>query len=357
MKVLLLPINVASDISHKVRALRECGVDAKGIAFGSSVVQSSTDIKNFENSGYRSLAGIVNRLAYFREVYRLVKWADVIHWYWSFGRTKIEKHIIRWFNKPGVVQFCGSDSRIPEMDFAVNPYYKNAFDNGYEYAEFESRERSLSTQRDFADIGFYPLDFIGTDRYIDPRLFAHRFRVWQSVSLKELQPAFPDPLVARPLIVHSPTAPVAKGTEYVLAAVAKLRARYDIDFKLVEGLARDAALEIVKSCDIFVDQLILGGHGYAAVEAMAMGKPVVCYINPVIGKDFPIELPIVNANPDSIETVLKDLITNGPLRRELGERGRAYVEKHHSDETIARSLIDTYGTVIDLHAKKSHGPP
>ena len=32
-------------------------------------------------------------------------------------------------------------------------------------------------------------------------------------------------------------------------------------------------------CSVFIDQLYLGAHGVAAIEAMAMGKPTMCYIS------------------------------------------------------------------------------
>ena len=45
MKVLLLPYNVASDISHKVRLLRSTGIDARGFSVESSNIQTTSDVK------------------------------------------------------------------------------------------------------------------------------------------------------------------------------------------------------------------------------------------------------------------------------------------------------------------------
>jgi hypothetical protein len=42
------------------------------------------------------------------------------------------------------------------------------------------------------------------------------------------------------------------------------------------------------------------------------------------------ECPIVSAGPENITDVLRSLVVNPELRRELGLAGRAYVEKYHS---------------------------
>ena len=345
MKVLLLPTNIASDLSHKVRLLKSVGVEAKGLVFGANANQTAEDVRLIDvgNTPYQR---IKNRASFFAEMYKLVGWADVIHWFWSFGRTKIDKKILQLSGKPGIVQFGGSDTRIPDMDFDCNPYYRDAFHSGYEYAEFESRERSLANQKDFADLGFFPLAFIGTERYTDPKLFPRQFRTWQSVVLSDFEPSFPDPSNKRPLVIHSPTAPVAKGTRFVLEAIEALRSRCAFDFELIQGMRRDQALEKMRQCDIYIDQLIIGGHGYAAVEAMAYGKPVLSYINPEIGNDYPLDLPIVNANPDNIAEVLLGLLSDGVQRHELGLKSRDYAEKYHNDRKIALDLIATYEEVI-----------
>ncbi|HSK72878.1 MAG TPA: glycosyltransferase, partial [Pyrinomonadaceae bacterium] len=164
---------------------------------------------------------------------------------------------------------------------------------------------------------------------------------------------FPDPLNKKPVVVHSPSAPVAKGTKFILQAIESLKAKYDFEFVLVENMAREKALETMRGCDIFVDQLIIGSHGYAAVEAMAFGKPVVCYINPVTGKNYLPELPIFNANPENITEKLEILLKDGALRNELGKKGRNYVEKYHDDKKLAENLAKTYREVIRLHRKKA----
>ena len=353
MKVLLLPVNIASDISHKVRALREIGVDARGFSIAASRIQSGDDVRVFSNDGANPISRGIRRRVFLAQMWKMIAWADDLHWVADanlFARGW-NASFLRWIDKPGVVQWMGSEIRVPEQDFDVNPYYREAFREDYEY-QSESLQTSLSHQQFFANLGYSALEFIGMERYINPELFPKRFRTWQHVFLPDYLPNYPDPTKARPLVVHSPSAPVAKGTKHVLRAVEQLKGKCRFDFVLIENTPRPEALKIVGDCDIYIDQLILGSHGYAAVEAMAFGKPVVCYINPEIGKNYPEDLPIVNANPDNITEQLEVLIRDAELRHEIGRRSRAYAEKYHDDKKIAAELLSVYEEVIALHKNR-----
>ena len=57
----------------------------------------------------------------------------------------------------------------------------------------------------------------------------------------------------------------------MIAAIEDL----DADLELVEGLHHDEAFERYRAADIVVDQLNAGWYGLFAIEAMALGKPVV----------------------------------------------------------------------------------
>jgi glycosyltransferase involved in cell wall biosynthesis len=350
MRVLLLPVNIASDISHKVRSLRNIGVDASGFSIAGSRIQTASEIKIFSINKGNFVTFRVRRAVGFAQMWRMMAWADILHWVGepNIFDSDLNRKFLRRINKPGVVQWIGSDIRVPEIDFAVNPFYRQAFSEGYEYRA-ESRKTSQANQRFFASLGFFPLEFIGMGQYIDKELFPETFRTWQSIYLPENEPRFPDAGKTKPLVVHSPSAPVAKGTKYVLQAVEGLKSKYDFDFVLVQNMEREKALEIMSECDVYIDQLILGAHGYAAVEAMAFGKPVVCYINPEIGRDYPKDLPIVNANPETIAEKLEELIGNSELRHKIGRKSREYVETYHDDRRIARDLVELYEKVIDLH--------
>ena len=53
-----------------------------------------------------------------------------------------------------------------------------------------------------------------------------------------------------------------------------------VELDIVEGVPHDEARERYARADIVVDQLNAGWHGVFALEAMALGKPVVAHLKP-----------------------------------------------------------------------------
>jgi glycosyltransferase involved in cell wall biosynthesis len=183
-------------------------------------------------------------------------------------------------------------------------------------------------------------------QYIQRDIFPHVHVVPQRFVMADYQPSYPETDKQVPLVVHTPSARGIKGTDHVLKAVERVRANHTLHFKLIYGLAREEALQSIERADIVLDQFILGDRGMAALEAMAMGKPVICYIKPSLAALYP-ESPIVNATPDTLPDVLETLVGDAQLRRELGEQGRAYMEKHYELRTITNELVRVYEHVIN----------
>ncbi|MFB3764138.1 MAG: glycosyltransferase [Methanotrichaceae archaeon] len=148
-------------------------------------------------------------------------------------------------------------------------------------------------------------------------------------------------------IVHAPRERNIKGTEYVLNAVDRLKEDgYNIDFILLEKMDHDGVLDICKTVDIVVDQLLLESYGIFAIECMALGKPVLCRIDEEFLKyyaDTP--LPIVNSDPDTVYDNLKRLIENPEEREEIGIKGRRFAEEVHDAKKIAKQLLEIYESI------------
>lgn len=146
-------------------------------------------------------------------------------------------------------------------------------------------------------------------------------------------------------IVHAPNHRAFKGTRFLEAAIAELQAEgVPIDLVMVERVPNDEALAIYRSADIIFDQCMIGFHGYFALEAMALGKPVICYIrHPERYLLSPDECPILNVHKDQLKERLRRFATDD--RKELhviGLRSRAYVERYFSVDAFARRLEGAY---------------
>lgn len=345
MRVLHLPVNIASQISVTVRALRDIGVDAQGLALGNAIVQDQTGVRSIAFVPRQErLRWAASKIHLYALVLSAIARSDVIHWHYAQPalRGAIDLKWAHRLKKPAVVEFWGSDIRIPELEASDNPYYKQVM-AAQEYRHVESFEGSRLRQKRFASYQIAALTSCQSMfRYVQRDLFPTIHFVRQRVYLPDYTPSFPDPSNACPLLLHSPTAPIAKGTPAVTAAIEQLRSTHAFRFQLVQGMPYEQARQLLRSCDILVDQFVIGAHGLAALEAMAFGKPVVCYIKPSMVEQYPPDLPIVRATQESLPDVLARLIEDGRLRHELGQRGRAYVEKYHDAHLLARQLVEIY---------------
>ena len=125
-----------------------------------------------------------------------------------------------------------------------------------------------------------------------------------------------------------------KGSEFVGRAVDSL-VKSGLDVKLVQIMgipSREMRFHQVQA-DVVVDQLIYGGYGSTALESLALGKPVICYIRPswkqFLSDHFPEWewCPIISATPQTVEAELRKLVVNEDLRLQIGEAGRQFAER------------------------------
>jgi len=148
----------------------------------------------------------------------------------------------------------------------------------------------------------------------------------------------PRPQVSRavPVIAHAPNHRFTKGTDLLLEAVDRLRSRgLALELKLIEGVPRAEALEMYANADIIADQFCGGAFGSFALEGMALGKPVLTYLDQEHLGDPVFNVPIVNANGENLAAVLAVLVASSVLRDRLGAASRAAVETYHSVEAMA----------------------
>jgi hypothetical protein len=152
-------------------------------------------------------------------------------------------------------------------------------------------------------------------------------------------------------VLHAPSHRGAKGTSYVLSAVERLRSEgRSFRFILIEGVPHEQAVLRYAEADLVVDQLLYGWYGALAVEAMALGKPVIAYIRdsdlacvPAAMRET---LPVIPADPRSIYEVLGHwLSVPWELLEEQGRRSRAFAERWHDPLAVARVTFEAYRRV------------
>jgi glycosyltransferase involved in cell wall biosynthesis len=88
--------------------------------------------------------------------------------------------------------------------------------------------------------------------------------------------------------------------------------------------------------DLVVDQLLFFGYGMFAIEAMAMGLPVIANLEDSefaeLLSDYTFfgECPVMSAKASTIEDVLRSIIRDRSILSDVGKRSAEYVQKWHS---------------------------
>ncbi len=281
-----------------------------------------------------------------KEIIKMV--SEVIYKYnvfhFHFGISMLQNHVdlylIKKFNKKIIMQHWGSDVRRIELAQEVTPFA---------VAKASSSEilASLDKLKDYVDLCIVA----------DMELFNYVKSTYSNIkvipiaiNLKTVTCKSPKAKMQSNefVIVHAPTSQEFKGTEYVNRAVKNLiRKGYNINYKLVEGVSNERALEIYCTADLVVDQLRAGQFGFLAIENMVLENPVIAYISDYMKPYQAAELPIISADPNSIESCLEYWINHREELRAIGVNGKKYVEKYHDIDVISQAYIEVYKNIFE----------
>jgi glycosyltransferase involved in cell wall biosynthesis len=298
-------VNTAGIPWQYVRALRRKGVDARLVVFERGPLHPDADVSLDRPAGF-----LARQVVQLRAQLRLLGEADIFHFY--FGLTLIPKSLqfplLRAAGKRSVYHFLGSDIRGRS-----------------------ARELRFTSRANARIVG----------NYDDLRWLPEAEVVVPGLDLRDYQP-LQAPLRSRPLVVHAPSSRAKKGTD----AIARVCASLPVDLEIVEGVPNREARQRYAAADIVIDQLRVGWYGVFAIEAMALGKPVVCFLHDdalaQTEQAFGIRPPLISATAETLERKLRPLIESAELRRSVGRTSRRYVEQVHNVDHIAEQLIEIY---------------
>jgi glycosyltransferase involved in cell wall biosynthesis len=371
IRVLHCPGTVAGNPQRLARAERELGLDSWAVSFSSSPFGYETDeviwgdkddvlireakrwkllwrafwhfdIIHFNCGQSITLHRFVDNEATIRKAYRLFDLCDL--------------PILKRAGKGVVVTYQGDDARQGEFclkNFEVNP--ASEVEPGYYSIKSDDYKRSCIEKFARNADRIYALnpDLLWVlPPYAQFLPYSHiDLRDWRPVDNGNLGPKVP-------VILHAPSHQGVKGTKYILDVISRLkREGVPLELRLVEGVSHAEARRIYESADLLIDQLLCGWYGGLAVELMALGKPVICYIREgdlkFIPEQMRKDLPIINATPTTIYEVLKEWLTFRTHELpEIGRRGRAYVERWHDPLKIAAKLKGEYEAITASKQRK-----
>jgi glycosyltransferase involved in cell wall biosynthesis len=308
VRVTHCPVNTAGIPWTNVQALRTRDVDAQLVVFNRYKLHPEADVDLRRSGGL-----LQQQLTQARAFARLAPRTDVFHFY--FGLTLLPKSIqfplLRALGKRSVMHFLGSDIR------------------GRSQGELAWAQRAGARV-----VGSYDaIRWVPDAQVIPP-----------GIDLSTIEPVPPTGR-DRPLVVHAPSSRARKGTEHIVAACAEL----NVDLEIVEGLDHREAFERYRRADVIVDQLNAGWYGVFAIEAMALGKPVVTFLHDEAvqrtEQAFGTKVPIVNATKETLVAALRPVAESPEERRRVGAASRAYVEQVHDLERVADRLLALYASL------------
>jgi hypothetical protein len=328
-RVLHAPIEIAGQGSIAVRGLRELGVDAHLFAAAHPFGYDEPDIIPPSTPW-----------AYIRTFAAAVRAHDVIHFYYGAGFLPVLRLVdvraLRALGKQIVVEFFGSDVRIPSLASARNPHYVQLRGEDDDLARRRMRSWSRLTS------GHMIVGDHSIDASIGP-YFKHVHYARQRVDTASWVPRPPATDCSRPRVVHAPSDFAGKGTRFVRRAVEELRGSgMQFEYDEISGSSHAEVMRHCESADLVVDQLCVGSHGVFSVEAMSMAKPVICNLLPAYRATLPASCPIISADPDSITDVLRRHLEDAELRHRIGIASRAYAVANHDMRVVARMLLEAY---------------
>ncbi len=144
-------------------------------------------------------------------------------------------------------------------------------------------------------------------------------------------------------VVHAPNHRQFKGSRHLIAAVDTLQKEgHAIELVLVERVPNAEAMKIYRTADIVFDQCLVGFHGYFALEAMALGKPVMVFIRKPEYLIDAANCPLINVTPETIADSLRGFLVNRADLALIGKKSRQYVERHYGLAAFAERLKHAY---------------
>lgn len=143
-------------------------------------------------------------------------------------------------------------------------------------------------------------------------------------------------------VAHAPSVGPVKGTGLILPILERLEAEGVLRLELVQGVPSAEMPAVFARSDVVIDQFRIGSYGVAACEAMAAGCLVVGHVDAEVRETVARAgvgaLPILEATPDSLEDVLRDLAGRESLDLHRAA-GHAFVDALHDGRASAQVLL------------------
>ena len=332
-------VNYGTQSGLFARALRERGISAISVT-SPDPFKRETDIE------------LLHGGSFFQKIFKHSwNWARRVYWFFKYntfhfyyGTTLFPKQIdlplYKFFKKKVIMEYLGYDVQL--YQYSIEKYEITNVKYYYPH--------DISIKADKIKIARLKSE----SRYLDKQLVCApsytEFVTGSSIlplalDLKKYRFSPKEPPGKEIVILHAPTSRGNKGTSFIINAIDKLKDEgYKIRLLLIENVTHDELKQKYIACDLYVEEIIHGWYGTTSIEAMALGRPTICFIRESYYEhiNFGEDIPVINAEPSSIYEVLKRTIDEKHLFPEIGKKSRLFVENVHDLNMLTDKLIDIY---------------
>lgn len=345
-KVFIGTRNVASQLQDWQRGFEQLGLEVMAAAPGLPETENSTDLSNKFSWTFRGLRPTSlqfslshGKLGYRHQMLKKgLEEYDLFVFIWnSIYDDYRDLEVLRKAGKKIVFLFVGNDVRWyhsskQEYDaYGIEPIQKEITESEHWERELNGRLRRVRMAEKYADLiitlpNCYQLSlrpYHQAHAVVDPEIITH------------------NPIQReKPLVIHAPSNNATKGSRYIMPVLEKLSAEMDFDIKYVQNMPYKEALKTYSEADILVGQALIPSGGKQEREALAAGTVVLssmCYDYP---DKMPLDCPIVDINPRTVEAQLRTIVPDWERRKKLAIQGRPFVDKYHAPKVVTQRILD-----------------
>ena len=358
MRVLIGPVEIAGAAKGLSKGMSELGVESQIVLSIKHPFAYGGEKKGF-------LLAIWQWLWQWRAAPQQPIWrkalAVVLHRAWGFlvlcwalfafdafiflyGRTltdtRLELVVLRRLGKKIIFINVGSDFRPPYMDGVVSPPTDSEPDVSHLAQLAQRAKRKIILHERYANF----IVSSPSSAHFHERPFINWFSMGVPASF-EFRPLSDTEPRGCLRVVHSPSNPVAKGSEIICEVIQQLIDEgTPLELICLQGVSNDEVLRQLERCDFVVDQLysdipmaVLGS------EAARFGKPriVAGYLADEVDAYIPQQdvPPSLYVRPGQLREAIKKMVEDEGFRRGLGLQAREFVSQRWACRAVAERYL------------------